>query len=494
MSLVLAIDEGTTGVRAMVFDDHSVLRGAAYEEIPAAFPRSGWMEQDPLSIWAATRRVIGDALTAAGAAPRELAAVGVAVQRATTIVWERATGLPIYPAISWQDTRTVARVDELLAQGVFTNALCSATKLEWLLRQPGTAARAAAGELCFGTIDSWLLWQLSGGRVHATDHSNASCTGLYDFLGGGWDATVIAPLGIPAAVLPRIVDSSGVCGETDAAVFGAAVPLAGVAGDQQAAMFGELCVELGAAKITFGTAAMIDVNTGEYPVLSQHGAYPTILWSLGGQRRTGLEGPVMTAGAAVQWLRDGLGIIASAAECGPLAASVPDSGGVWAVPAFQGLGTPYMDPGGRAVLGGLSRGTTRAHIVRAVLEGIAFRTREALDALLADTGTAAPALLRIDGGVAANDVFLQCLADALGHAVERPETVQATALGTAYLAGLGTGVWGSLDDVRGAWRSGGVFRPRGSADQREARFAAWQQAVAAARLGAGPRAFTPASA
>ena len=487
MPLVLAIDEGTTGVRAMVFDEHSALRGAAYEEITAAFPRSGWMEQDPLHIWAATQRVVADALAAAGVAARDLAAVGVAVQRATTIVWERATGLPLYPAISWQDTRTVARVEELLAQGIFTNALCSATKLEWVLRERGAAARAAAGELCFGTIDTWLLWQLSGGRVHATDHSNASCTGLYDFLGGGWDASVTGALAIPDAVLPRIVDSSGVCGQTDAAVFGAAVPLAGVAGDQQAAMFGELCTDVGAAKITFGTSAMIDVNTGEYPVLSQHGAYPIILWSLAGQRRTGLEGTVMTAGAAVQWLRDGLGIIASAAECGPLAASVPDSGGVWAVPAFQGIGTPYMDPGARAVLGGLSRGTTRAHIVRAVLEGIAFRTREAFTALLADAGATAPERLRIDGGVAANDVFLQCLADILGQAVERPETVQATALGTAYLAGMASGVWSGVDEVRGAWRSGGIFEPRLGADERDARFAAWQQAVGAARLGAGPR-------
>ena len=487
MPLVLAIDEGTTGVRAMVFDEHSALRGAAYEEITAAFPRSGWMEQDPLHIWAATQRVVADALAAAGVAARDLAAVGVAVQRATTIVWERATGLPLYPAISWQDTRTVTRVEELLAQGIFTNALCSATKLEWVLRERGAAARAAAGELCFGTIDTWLLWQLSGGRVHATDHSNASCTGLYDFLGGGWDASVTGALAIPDAVLPRIVDSSGVCGQTDAAVFGAAVPLAGVAGDQQAAMFGELCTDVGAAKITFGTSAMIDVNTGEYPVLSQHGAYPIILWSLAGQRRTGLEGTVMTAGAAVQWLRDGLGIIASAAECGPLAASVPDSGGVWAVPAFQGIGTPYMDPGARAVLGGLSRGTTRAHIVRAVLEGIAFRTREAFTALLADAGATAPERLRIDGGVAANDVFLQCLADILGQAVERPETVQATALGTAYLAGMASGVWSGVDEVRGAWRSGGIFEPRLGADERDARFAAWQQAVGAARLGAGPR-------
>lgn len=487
MSLVLAIDEGTSGVRALVFDDRSVQRGAAYEEIPAAYPHPGWMEQDPLRIWAATRRVIGEALRTAQAAPADIAAIGVAVQRATTIVWERATGAPIHPAIVWPDSRTAARVEELMALGVFVHPLASATKLDWILRERDALARAAAGELCFGTVDSWLLWQLSGGRVHVTDHSNASCTGLYDFLGGGWDQTVLGPLGLPEALLPRIVESSGVCGETDPAVFGAAVPLAGIAGDQQAAAFGELCTEVGAVKVTFGTAAMIDINTGEVPVLSQRGAYPIILWSIGGERACCLEGTVVTAGAAVQWLRDGLGIIDTAAECGPLAASVPDTGGVWAVPAFHGIGTPYMDPGARAVIGGLSRSSTRGHIVRAILEGIAFRTAEVFETLLADAGTAPPARLRVDGGVAINDVFVQCLADRLGLPVERPESVQATALGAAYLAGLAAGVWRGLDDLRHAWRSGGVFEPHIGADERAARLAAWRRAVAVARLGSGPR-------
>ena len=484
---VLAIDEGTTGVRAMIFDRQSVLVGSAYEEIGAAFPRPGWMEQDPLHIWEATRRVVGDALRAARLRPGDVAAIGVANQRATTVVWERKTGLPVYPAISWQDTRTVERVAELLSQGVFTNAMTSATKLEWVLRQCDGLTRAAAGELCFGTIDTWLLWQLSAGAVHVTDHSNAACTGMYDFLNGGWDTPVLAQIGIPEQVLPAIAPSSARYGDTDPHVFGAAVPLAGLAGDQQAAMFGELGVDAGAVKVTFGTSAMIDINTGNGLAMSAHGGYPTILWGLGSERCYGLEGTVMTAGAMVQWLRDGLGVIANAAECGPLAASVPDSGGVWAVPALQGLGTPYMDPAGRAVIGGLSRGTTRAHIVRAVLEGIAYRTREALDALLGDTQMPRPERLRVDGGVAANDVFLQFLADTLGTAVERPEPVQATALGAAYLAGMGAGVWSGIDDVRHAWRSGGVFTPRGGADEREARFHTWQQAVAAARLGAGPR-------
>jgi glycerol kinase len=484
---VLAIDEGTTGVRAMIFDRRSALVGAAYEEITAAFPRPGWMEQDPLHIWEATRRVIGDALRAARLQPSDLAAVGIANQRATTVVWERRSGLPVYPAISWQDTRTIERVAELLNAGVYTNALASATKLEWLLRQRDGLRRGAAGELCFGTIDTWLAWQLSGGALHITDHGNAACTGLYDFVTGGWDEAVVAQVGVPTEVLPTIVASSACYGSTDARVFGATVPLAGMAGDQQAAMFGELGVDTGAVKITFGTSAMIDVNTGGFPVLSQRGAYPLILWGIGADRRFGLEGTVMTAGAAVQWLRDGLGLIASAAECGPLAASVPDSGGVWAVPALQGLGTPYMDAGGRAVIGGISRGTTRAHIARAVLEGIAYRTREVLDTLLEDAQMPRPERLRVDGGVAANDLFLQCLADALGSPVERPETVQATALGVAYLAGMGAGVWDGIDDVRHAWRSGGVFAPRLTADERETRFHGWQRAIAAAQLGSGPR-------
>jgi glycerol kinase len=327
---------------------------------------------------------------------------------------------------------------------------------------------------------------LSGGRVHVTDHSNASCTGLYDFGSGDWDPAILSALAIPAAMLPIVSPSSQRLGDTDPAVFGAAVPIAGMAGDQQAAMFGELGVDAGAVKVTFGTSAMVDVNTGDFPILSQRGAYPLVLWGIGAQRRFCLEGTVLTAGAAVQWLRDGLGVIGSAAEVGPLAASVPNSGGVWVVPGFHGLGTPHMEPGGRAVIGGLSRGTTRAHIARAVLEGIAFRAREVLEALLADAQATRPERLRVDGGMAANDVFLQCLADALGQPVERPETVQATALGAAYLAGVGAGVWSSIDDVRHAWRSGGIFAPRTGTDERESRFAAWQQAVAAARLGAGP--------
>lgn len=482
---VLAIDEGTTGVRAMIFDQRSRLVGGAYEEIRSSYPRHGWMEQDPAHLWEQSMVVVRRALGDAGVRPDELTAVGVATQRATVLVWDRATGVPICPAVVWQDARAARRAEELAAQGFFVTAQASATKLEWILANvDGARRRAEAGELCFGGVDSWLVWNLTGGAAHVTDPSNASCTALGDPFAGGWSADVLAALGIPAAMMPSVVDTSGVVAMTSPDVFGAAVPIAAVAGDQQAAMFAELATEKGAVKVTFGTSAMVDVHTGDSLVLSENGAYPLVLWSIGGARSWCLEGTVLTSGAAVQWLRDGLGIIADPAETGPLALSVADSGGVWVVPALQGLGTPHMQASGRAAVGGVSRGTTRAHIVRAVLEGIAYRTREALDALLTDAGVRLPERLRVDGGAAANDFLLQTLADTLGTVVERPETVQATALGVAYLAGLATGVWGGVAELRDAWRSGGVFEPGDDRAGAERRFAAWRAVVDAARLGA----------
>jgi glycerol kinase len=480
---VLAIDEGSTGVRALLFNRSSQLVGAAYEEIAAAFPQPGWVEQDAQAIWEATRRVVALALQRAHAKPSDVAAIGVTNQRATTLVWERGSGRPVYPAISWQDSRTVERVNQLLNDGIFTNTLASLTKVEWILRQHERGfQRAGAGELCFGTMDTWLVWQLSGGRTHVTDPSNASCTNMCDYLTGRWDHALLGRLELPARLLPEIRGSSEVYGTTDPAVFGAAVPIGGIAGDQQAAMFGELGTERGAVKVTYGTSGMVDVNSGDVPVLSQRGAYPLILWEIAGQRPFCLEGTVVTAGAAVQWLRDGLGVLTAPEESGRLAASVPESNGVWAVPELQGLGTPYMRPSSRAVIGGLSRGTTRAHIVRAVLEGIAFRSREVLDTLLEDAQMVPPSTLRVDGGAAANDFLLQCLADVLGLPVERPETVQASGLGAAYLAGIAAGIWNGIDELRHAWRSGGVFSPRWSEAERQERFAWWQaRAIAAAK-------------
>lgn len=482
---VLAIDEGTTGVRALIFDERSRVVGGAYQEVRAEYPKPGWMEQDPEHLWQQTLAVIGSALGESSLRPQDLAAVGVATQRATVVVWERATGKPVCPAIVWQDTRAARRAEELTGQGFFVTAQAAATKLEWMLANvDGVRARAEAGELCFGTVDSWLVWKLTGGAAHVTDHSNSSCTALADPFVGGWSGDMLAALGIPPAMMPEVVDTSGVCAETSREAFGAAVPLAGIAGDQQAAMFAELATEKGAVKVTFGTSAMVDINTGDSLVLSENGAYPLVLWSLAGNRTWCLEGTVLTSGAAVQWLRDGLGIISDPLETSALAASVPDSGGVWMVPALQGLGTPHMQPEGRAVFGGISRGTTRAHIVRAVLEGVAYRTREALDALATDVAVERPARLRVDGGAAVNDFLLQTLADALGVEVERPETVQATSLGIAYLAGLATGVWEGASDLRDAWRSGGVFTPRVDKEEIERRYQDWRDKVLAARLGA----------
>lgn len=482
MKYVLAIDEGTTGVRALIFDASSAVVGRAYQELAPSYPQPGWVELDAEGIWSATRAVCARALEAAQLTPRDIHVIGICNQRATTVVWERASSRAIYPAIVWQDLRAAHRVPELMAQGIFTNAMASAAKLEWVLRttQDGMQ-RAANGELCFGTIDSWLVWKLTGGAVHVTDYSNASCTSLYDAMQDTWDTHALSVLGIPANMLPALRSSSEVYGHTTVETFGAAVPVGGIAGDQQAAMFGEVGVERGAVKITYGTSAMADVNTGEIPVISTRGAYPLILWGLNGQRAYCLEGTAISAGAAVQWLRDGLGVLEKLEDSGTLAAHVSDSGGVWAVPAFQGLGTPHMDPNARAVIGGLSRASTRAHVVRAVLEGIVYRSREVLEILLEDSSTPPPARLRVDGGAAVNDFLLQHLADVLGLPVERPHSIQASALGAAYLAGLATGVWPNIDQLKQSWRSGGIFEPRWSQDQRDTSFHNWQKAIAAAR-------------
>jgi len=482
MRYVLAIDEGTTGVRALIFDESSAVVASAYQELTMSYPQPGWVEMDAEVIWEATRAVCARALQAAGRAPRDLSAIGVCNQRATTVVWERGSGRPVYPAIVWQDIRAADRVPELMAQGIFTNSMASAAKLEWVLRRVSEGMHDdVRGQLCFGTIDSWLVWNLTGGMAHVTDYSNASCTSLYDAMNNEWDQNALKVLQVPPGMLPALRSSSEVYGQTTTEAFGAEVPVAGIAGDQQAAMFGELGTEPGAVKITFGTSAMADVNTGGMPVLSTRGAYPLILWGLNEQRTFCLEGTAMTAGAAVQWLRDGLGILQTVEESASLAQQVADSGGVWAVPAFQGLGTPHMDPSARAVIGGLSRASTRTHVVRAVLEGIAYRSREVLETLLEDSSTPVPARLRVDGGAAANDFLLQHLADVLGLPVERPHAIQASALGAAYLAGLATGVWHSLDEVKHAWRSGRIFEPRWSQDQRDSTFRNWQKAIAAAR-------------
>jgi glycerol kinase len=480
--LVVAVDEGTTGVRAMLLDATGVPRAEAYRELLPTHPAPGLVEHDAEALARGTLDMLAAVLR--DAPDGAVRGLGIATQRGTAVVWEAATGRAVAPALSWQDARTTARCHELTSQGVFTSPLMAATKIEWLLdRVDPDRSAARAGRLKCGTVDAWLAWRLSGGRVFATDASNASCSGFYDLLGGGWNATVLEALRVPATALPEIVDSSRRLGTLDAASL-PAIPIAALVGDQQAGMMGQLRLAPGEVKITYGTSAMVDLNAGAEPLFSMSGAYPLVLWRRDGVVTYCLEGTAVTAGAAVTWLRDGLGVLDRVEDSAAVAASVPDAGGVWAVPAFQGLGTPYLDPTARAVLGGLSRAATRAHVVRAVLEGVTWRCREVYDALRESAGQhPAPATLRADGGAARNDVLLQLQADALGLPVERPAVVQAGALGAGYLAGLATGVWADVDELRAAWRRDRLFEPRVAADEREARFAGWQRHVAATRDG-----------
>ncbi len=474
---ILAIDEGTTGVRALVIDASSSVRGHAYRPIETRCPGPGLVEHDPENIWNETRAVAGAALEAARLAPADLGALGITTQRSTALLWDADTGRPLGPAVSWQDQRTAARCRELEALGLWVSPLASATKIEWLLSR---ADGASTRRLRAGTVDSWLVWRLTAGGCHVTDPSNASCTGLYNFFDGGWDDAPLQALRIPRELLPDIRPSSGIVGEALAPFLGHPIPIAGMAGDQQAAMFGQLCVEPGSIKATFGTSAMFDLHTGAQPAPPGPGVFPLILWQLGEDRPYCLEGSAITAGAAVQWLRDGLGVISRLEECETLAASVPDAGGAWVVPAFQGLGTPYALPGVRATVGGLSRATTKAHIARALLEGIAFRGREVFDALLETAAAPRPATLRVGGGAARNDLLMQTLADVLGLPVERPRVIEAGCLGAAYFAGHAVGLWRDLEELRRAWRLDRLFEPQWSPAVREERWSRWRRTIEAA--------------
>src|SRR5881409_3317928 len=489
---VLALDQGTTGSTALVVDVTGAVLARGYAEVPQHYPRPGWVEHDPEELWTSVERAAAQALEAAGLRGDDVGALGITNQRETTIVWDRATSAPIHRAIVWQCRRTASACDRLRAQGHETtvrqrtglvlDAYFSGTKIAWLLDHvPDARRRAARGQLAFGTVDTWLLWKLTRGRVHATDVSNASRTLCLNLASVDWDERMCALLRVPREVLPTIVDSSGPCGETsDLGWLPGGIPIAGIAGDQQAALFGQACFKPGEAKNTYGTGCFALANTGERPVTSSHGLLTTIAWRIGGRTTYALEGGVFIAGAAIQWLRDGLGILRNAAESQALAESVPDTGGVYFVPAFVGLGAPHWDMYARGTIVGLTRGTTGAHLARAALEAIAFQSRDVLEAMAADAGIAVEGL-RVDGGAAANDFLCQFQADVLNVAVLRPRVIETTALGAAYLAGLGAGVWRSADDVAGRWALERRFERRLDESARVTRYDGWRRAVEKSR-------------
>ncbi|MGH7388373.1 MAG: glycerol kinase GlpK [Candidatus Rokuibacteriota bacterium] len=494
---VLALDQGTTGSTALVVDPDGRVRSRGYAELPQHFPRPGWVEHDPEEIWSTTGQAASAALKGAGVSGGEVAAVGITNQRETTLLWDRASGAPIHRAIVWQCRRTADACERLRARGceplvrertgLVLDAYFSGTKVGWLLDAvPGARERAQRGELAFGTVDSWLLWKLTGGRVHATDVTNASRTLLLGLRAVDWDAEMLALFRVPREVLPRVLPSSGVFGETtDLGWLPRGVPIAGVAGDQQAALFGQACFEPGSAKNTYGTGCFLLLNTGGTPVASTRGLVTTIAWRLDGRTTYALEGSVFIAGAAVQWLRDGLGLLRTAAESRALAESVPDTGGVYLVPAFVGLGAPHWDMYARGAIVGLTRGTTAAHLTRAALEAIAYQSRDVLEAMVADAGLAVREL-RVDGGAAANDFLCQFQADITDVPVLRPAVIETTALGAAYLAGLGAGVWRSLDGVAARASVERTFTPAMDATTRARRYDDWRRAVERAKGWAQP--------
>lgn len=482
--LVMAIDAGTTGITVLVVDGASEVRGRAYSEFTQYYPQPGWVEHDADEIWKVTSEVMKLALAEARAGGSDIAAIGITNQRETTCVWERATGRPVAPAIVWQCRRSTPICERLKAEGLtdelkartglVLDAYFSATKLIWYLENlEGLRARAEAGELAFGTIDSWLIWNLTGGEVHVTEPSNASRTMLYSLAEQGWDEWILNNLGIPRSLLPDIKPSSGVFGDASADLVGSRVPIAGVAGDQQAALFGQACFADGMAKNTYGTGSFVLMNTGGEVTLSNT-LLTTAAWDIGEGVRYALEGAIFVTGAAIQWLRDGLEIISAAAEAGPLAESVADAGGTYLVPAFVGLGAPHWDPYARGAFLGITRGTTKAHLARAAVEAMAFQTRDVVQAMEIDSGVAL-AELRVDGGASAMDLLCQIQADQLGVVVRRPANLETTALGAAYLAGLATGVWASTDDI--TWSAAAEFEPRASRDEVDAAYDGWKKAV-----------------
>ncbi|MBN8761801.1 MAG: glycerol kinase [Thiobacillus sp. 63-78] len=496
MQYVLALDQGTTSSRAIVFDHAGQIQSVAQKEFRQIFPRPGWVEHDPDEIWSTQLGVAVEAVTQAGLTGRDIAAIGLANQRETTVVWDRRTGQPVYHAIVWQDRRTAGLCDELRAAGhealfqrktgLLLDAYLAGTKLRWILDNvPDARRRAEAGELAFGTIDSWLLWKLSDGALHVTDATNASRTLLFDIAQQAWDDELLACLRVPRAMLPEVRDSSTVYGHTTCLPGGRRIPVAGVAGDQHAALFGQACLRRGMVKNTYGTGCFMLMNTGDTPVPSHNRLLTTTAWRFAGRPSYALEGSIFIAGAVVQWLRDGLGILRSASEVESLAASVPDNGGVYLVPAFVGLGAPHWDPYARGAIHGITRGTTAGHLARAALESIAYQVSDLVSAMQADCGLALGEL-RVDGGATANDTLMQFQADLLGVPVLRPAVTETTALGAAYLAGLAVGYWGGLDEIAAQWQVERVFEPAMGRDRVAGLRGNWARAVERSRGWAEP--------
>jgi glycerol kinase len=488
---ILALDQGTTSSRALLFDKAGNIRYTAQKEFTQIFPKPGWVEHDPVEIWSSQAGVAAEAISGLGINGTQISGIGITNQRETTIVWDRQTGEPVYNAIVWQDRRTAGYCDELNNQGyaeiirrktgLVIDAYFSGTKIKWILDHvKGARKKAERGELAFGTVDSWLVWKLTRGRTHITDVSNASRTLLYNIHSLEWDQELLDLMEVPAAMMPRVASSSEIYDHTNTTIFASKVPIAGIAGDQQAALFGQMCLEEGMVKNTYGTGCFMLMNTGTKPFNSQNNLLTTIAWQINGETNYALEGSVFMGGAIVQWLRDGLGIIKSSSEIEALAASAKDNGGLYFVPSFTGMGAPYWDQYARGMMIGLSRGTDRSHIARAALEGIAFQTMDVLKVMELDTNLKIKQL-RVDGGACANNLMMQFQADILNSAVIRPKIIETTAMGAAYLAGLATGFWENMDVLKQQWQPDRQFNPSMDSDRVNKMKGEWADAVARAR-------------
>ncbi len=484
---VMALDAGTTSNRAIIFDADSKIIGVAQKEFTQHFPQPGWVEHDAEEIWSSMHEVMREALDQSGLVASDIAAIGITNQRETAVVWDRATGRPIYNAIVWQSRQTADICEDLKRQGfvdefqektgLVIDAYFSGTKVKWILDHvEGARARAEKGELAFGTIDTWLLWKLTGGKVHKTDYSNASRTLMFNIRTLEWDKELLKHLTVPENMLPEVRPSSEVYGETVPSVIGASIPVAGMAGDQQSALFGQNCFAPGEAKNTYGTGCFLLMNTGTDICMSKNGLVTTIAWGLDGKVEYALEGSIFVGGSAIQWLRDGLRLVDSAPDSEWVAKKVPDAGGVYMVPAFVGLGAPYWDMNARGMIIGLTRGTTKAHIVRATLDSLAYQTRDVLGAMEADSGNRLAAL-KVDGGAVANNLLMQFQADLLGVPVDRPQITETTALGAAYLAGLATGVWASKEELKKSWQLDTRFTPALDKKDADKLYKGWRKAV-----------------